>query len=391
MESNSLPTPGFKIGAIPNVKIKSLNVKNFKVYDNCCFDFSDKFAHNKIKPFICFMGTNGTGKSTVLNIIQMLFQRYEGYEKDRLLARLGKCIRHNKNDLYGVYSNDNFLIEAEIVSSIGNYTLRFDKNGFIDDHPDEIKKILYRLCYYARFDKELEQFQLVRNKWDNFKKLFESITEYEIEEMQDVFSSSSDPAEANMMKKYVLGFIVKKPFETIRHKECSNGEKKIIKSFSTLLNLEIVPQIILIDDIAMHVALEKHMSLIEAMQECYPRSQIISTTHSYRIAKNLKMQPYIYDLRYLHVSDLIKREPWRINVIDEINDALYKLSGIDTALSKKMEYDGKKLKNASTMTINDLEKYKNDVSKFLKEVSDLYFKCVLSCGSDRQITRNFNS
>ena len=380
-ETLAISSPNFILDQVPEIQVKSLHIHNFKAYEDYRFDFSEG---NGIKPFVCFIGENGTGKSTALNVVQMLFQRYEAYTESRMLAKFGPCVRGEN----GIYSNADFLIEAEIASSLGDYTVRMNKRGFIDDHPQEIKQILYRLCYYARFDKELDQFQLVREKWDDFKRLFESVTNYTVEEIDDVFSSSSDPAEAAMMEKYVLGFTVQKPFETIFHRSCSNGEKKVIKSFSTLLNLEISPRIILIDDIAMHVALSRHMALIQAMQSCYPDSQIFSTTHSYRMTKNLQRRSQIYDLRTMHADAILQREPWRLRVIDEIDDALYKLEGLGIDMNCDLYSEGKKIKDASALEIKDLREYQDRLSIFLKEVSDLYVKGMMSCDSDRQTTDN---
>jgi len=380
-ETLAIKSPNFILKQVPEIQVKSLHIKNFKAYEDYHFDFAEG---QDIKPFVCFIGENGTGKSTALNVIQMLFQRYEGYSDARMLAKFGPCVRGED----GLYTDSDFLVEAEIESSVGDYTVRMNKRGFIDDHPKEIKQILYRLCYFARFDKELDQFQLVREKWDNFKSLFESVTDFTIEEVEDVFSSSSDPAEAAMMEKYVLGFTVEKPFETIFHRSCSNGEKKVIKSFSTLLNLEISPRIILIDDIAMHVALGRHMALIEAMQSCYPDSQIFSTTHSYRITKNLQRRSQVYDLRTMHANPILSGESWRFRVMDEIDDALYKLDGLGLDSSNELYDAGKKLRDASGNEIKDLRRYQERLATFLKEVSDLYVIGMLSYDSDRQTTDN---
>jgi AAA15 family ATPase/GTPase len=357
---------------IPEIKIKNIHLKNFKAYEDFSLDFS---IDDKIKNFICFIGENGVGKTTILNAIQMLFQRYDGYDNDRLINQMNNCVRHVS---YEKKYDDNFLIEADIVSSLGNYTLSMDKHGFINDHPKEIKENLYRLCYYTKFDRDLHQFQLTRDKWDIFKLLFESVTGYEIEETQGVFSISEDPCQAQLLNDYVLGFIVKKPRETISHKECSNGEKKVIKSFSTLLNLEVYPKIILVDDIAMHVALNKHIALIEAMKKCYPDSQIFSTTHSYRITKSLKRINEIYDLRVVRANELIQSEPWRLRLMDEIDDALHKLDGLGIEKNHKLYIEGENIKNHCSLSIGDLWDFKNKVKNFLKEVSDLYIIGFLS-------------
>jgi len=359
----------FSLESVPNIQIKNIRMQNFKAYDDFTIDFAKK--DQNIKPFVCFIGDNGVGKSTVLNAIQMLFQRYDGYDSERLINQMKTCVRHVSSSKTNNCIDD-FLIEANIKYENGDYKISLNKNGFIEDHPNEIKQLLYRLCYYTKFDRDLHQFQLTRDNWNVFKTLFESVTGYEIEEMTDVFSYSKDPVQAKLMDKYVLGFTVKKPFETISHKECSNGEKKVIKSFSTLLNLEISPRIILIDDIAMHVALSRHIALIEAMQKCYPNSQIFSTTHSYRITKSLRRIDEIYDLRIMHANETVTSEPWRLRLMDEIDDSLYKLDGLCTENSKILYEIGKKIRASCLLPVRDLHNFKKDVMKFLKEVSDLY-------------------
>ena len=375
-EQQDLIIPNFRLDTTPDIQVRSLRIQKFKAYDEYSLDFTE---NGEIKPFVCFIGENGVGKSTVLNAIQLIFTRLEGYEATRIRDNLGKCVRHVDFNQDGIYGNSNFLIEADISSSYGNYTVKIDKTGFLEDHPKEIKLIAYRLCYFASFDQELHQFQLIREKWGQFKTLFESVTGYEIEEMTDVFSASDDPMQKDMLEKYVLGFIVKKTHEIISHKECSKGERKVIKSFSTMLNLEISPKVILIDDIAMHVALGRHLTLIDAMRSCYPESQIFSTTHSYRMTKCLKRRSQIYDLRTIHANSILIAEPWRFMVIDEIDDALYKLDGLVDQGGSKLYNRGKKIRLVCYSKINDLDEFRVDVSNFLKEVSDLYVIGMMSC------------
>jgi len=267
----------FENCGLPSVRIKSIRFQNFKVFDDYTFDFTDG---NISKEFVCFIGPNGYGKSTVLNTIQMLFNRYEGREIERLRINLGKAVRHVRHGLeqYNGSENDSgdFLITAIMTSSLGDYEVQFNKSGFAKDHPQEIKENVYRLCYSARFDQELHNFQLARSKWDKFKELFEAVTNFTIEENQEVvkyFQYTEDPTMRQLIENYVLSFNIVKPHETISHKECSDGEKKIIKSFSTLLTLEYSPSIILVDNIEMHVEKGRHIKLIQAMKDCFPNSQ----------------------------------------------------------------------------------------------------------------------
>ncbi|GAG28578.1 unnamed protein product, partial [marine sediment metagenome] len=208
---NALSTlPDFKIdeSEIPDVRIKSIHFQNYKVFENFELDLLSK---ESCKPFACFFGPNGCGKTTILDGIQLIFSRFEGRDQQSLQALLGKSVRHvDGKQTGGIYGEEDFLITANLECSLGDYEVKINKSGFLEDkdHPVEIKNVLYRLCFYARFDQELHQFQLARNKWELFKDLFESVTGFQIEESIDIFSDSADPIQADMMKKYVLSFQV---------------------------------------------------------------------------------------------------------------------------------------------------------------------------------------
>jgi predicted ATP-binding protein involved in virulence len=367
--------PNYKIGKLPTVRIKSISFKNYKVFEDNKFEFIDK--NGNINEFICFIGPNGSGKSTVLYTIQLLFSRFDGYEKSRIENNLSKSIRHvgvDKN------KNTNFKIVAEISIDEKIHKITIDKSGFKKDYPKEIKELLYRLCYLSKFDQELHKFQLIRDRWPRFKHLFEAVTGYVIEEYANpFFDDSDDPQLSELLKKYVLDFIVYKPNETIHHKECSDGEKKVIKSFSTMLNLDYTPQIILVDNVEMHVERSRHMALVEALRKCFPDSQIFSTTHSYYISKVLGKSAGIYDMRLLKANEFVLAESWRLKIIDEIDDCIIKLKVMEESrnVDETLE-EAKKIQDLCYCQINDLQKFEARLTRFLTKVAELFVETVYS-------------
>lgn len=320
--------PNFNINSseIPILRLKSIKFENVKAFDCESFDFLE---NGQLAKFKCFHGPNGCGKTTVLDGIQLLFANFTGTDQGRLQNRLSKLIRHiNKGDNAIYNESENFKITGYFESSIGDYEVAIDRGGFITNHPDRIKAIASRLCFYTRFDQELDIFQLERSKWNVFKDLFESVTGYKIEEMDSVFDQSEDPVQAEILQKYVLGFWVKKPNETISYKECSAGEKKTIKCFSTLLNKEIKPQIILVDNIEMHVEMSRHIDLVNSMKRCFPDCQIFASTHSYHLSRNFKYRSQLFDMRLLKCSEIVKKEPLRLVLHDEVRDVMAKIKSL---------------------------------------------------------------
>lgn len=359
-------SPNFKVDRLPSVKVKSIYFKNFKAFDDFKLDFTDK--DNNIRDFLCFIGPMGTGKSTVLYTIQMLFSNFEGYDKDRIINNLTKYVRHveSKNT-----KKSNFKIIAEILIDGSKHKIILDKSGFKTKHPESIKYLLTRICYLSKLDQDLNKFQLKRDKWNKFKELFESVSGYEIKECANpFFDNSDDPHLAELLRNYVLDFIIKKPYETIHCKECSDGEKKMIKSFSTMLNLEYTPSIILIDNFEMHVHRFRHMILLEALRKCYPESQIFSTTHSHYISKLIGENAGVYDMRMIYANDFVKEEPWRLKVSDEIDDCIMKLKAIEN--NGELLDEAEKIKSLCYCSINDLQEFKKTVTGLLDKVSELF-------------------
>jgi hypothetical protein len=235
--------------------------------------------------------------------------------------------------------------------------------------------VLYRLCFYARFDQELKTFQLERSKWPIFKELFEAVTGFEISQIEGVFDQSEDPVQAEILRKYILGFNVHKPDEIIKHTECSAGERKIIKSFSTLLNKEYNPQIILIDNVAMHVESGRHLQLVKSMKDCFPKSQIFTTTHSHRLSRNFGEKSQLYDLRLIKAPCIIKEQPWRLYLSDEIEECISKLkaiSSIYTDIAEKEICTGKDLVFKCFNHKNNQANLLESIEAFLKRTAHLY-------------------
>jgi len=384
-ESNDIDAiamPDFKIkeSAIPNLKIKSLRLQGYKAFEDYTLDFTNK--DGSVKNFCCFFGPNGCGKTTILNAVQLVFSRFEGMAGKRLRTLLGKSVRHdNSGAVNGIYGESDFLVTATISDPNGDYEVRINKDGFIEgyDHSQDTKNVLKRILYYTRFDMELDKFQLARSKWELFKELFEAVTGFKIKEEIGLFDESEDPLQAEMLHKYVLGFTVHKPNEIITHRECSAGERKIIKSFSTLLNQEYIPRVILVDNIAMHVESGRHLELIKSMKKCFPESQIFATTHSYQISKNFGERNQLFDLRLMNAPCIIKNKPWRLYWVDEIKDAIPKLRSMSTVDSRqidRMVQHGEDLVN-ECLTKDKSSNIEFRVKMFLADVVGAYTSDIL--------------
>jgi len=371
----NIPLPNYKPTALPTVKLKKLRISNFKVFEAVALKLMNE--DETARKFTCLIGNNGCGKSTILNIIQLVFSNFGGHTGERLEHNLSRGIRRITNEDC-VYSSDNFQIEADIESSIGDYTVALDKYGWIVDddgkyygHPEEIANEVYRLCYYARFDQELTTFQLRNDQWPIFKCLFESVTGFVLEEVTTEFSSGS-----KTMDGYIFDFLVHKPYETISHKDCSAGEKKMIKTFSTLLNLEVKPEVILIDNIELHVEIARHLPFVNSLRHSFPDSQIVTTTHSYHISRNFSTRSEVSDLRKIRSEPLLREQPWRQYMIDELSDCVVRLQNIAHENKKIMEQQAISLMVRCNKQTYALDKLRADLSEFMAIVAKAFVEDV---------------
>ena len=136
-----------------------------------------------------------------------------------------------------------------------------------------------------------------------------------------------------------------------------------------MLNLEYTPPIILIDNFEMHVHRFRHMVLLEALRRCYPDSQIFATTHSHSVSKALGEDTGIYDMRLLRANTVVKKEPWRLKIIDELDDCIIKLKTIGKDLD--LIGEAKKIQDLCYLPINDLQKFKETLTRFLNKTTEI--------------------
>ena len=305
------------------LRLISIKIENFKIFDKVEFVFTNK-------NFSCLIGPNGSGKSTLLEIMQMLFFKFDDYNPERLAIMLNNCARRDINNNVSKYFkiDATFSVERGKQEEIYNFVLTQD--GIQKDHPEDVKDNINKLCYYSTFDKELHKFQLKRKNWKKFKTLMEAVTGFEVVEQRNILSNFMA---FDGLEEYIVDFFIKKPNEIVRHKDFSDGEKKIVKSFASILNMKKTPSIILIDNIEMHVELKRHLPLISQLIKTFPKSQIISTSHSYRISRTFKEKTQIYDMRLINASNVIREEPKRLILLDEIDDLISKINSV--SLPKK--------------------------------------------------------
>jgi energy-coupling factor transporter ATP-binding protein EcfA2 len=326
------------------IRIVSIRLVNFKSYADYTVDFTN--GSGSIQRMTGLFGRNGVGKSTLLDAIGMLFKKFNGLDQARLATSMRRYIRNVKNvDVAGEFSTSSVADDSMTVSGFGEVAserfsiqatfavedgrtydveigntpdlFHWSKEGFITGvkkwHPGDIDESLMSQCYVTTYDKELNKFQLVKSRWPVFKELFTAVSGFDVDKLETEFSPDTPAKHLAMLDKYVLGLKISKPGETISDRQCSDGEKKIVKNFTTLLNLEFIPSIILIDNVEMHVEIDRHIPLIEAIEKCFPDSQVVFTTHSEKIITEAPLDMLIpLTNKLISRSDVWRRKMGRV-------------------------------------------------------------------------------
>ena len=308
----------------PNIRLRKIILRNFCKHEYLSVDFTDQ---NNVMPLTIFLGSNGIGKTTILNAVQYLFANFNSYEPDRLDTMLFRNVRNWQNLTGDEAKNSNFSIQGFFESDCKpfQYMVEVTRQGVISQHPENVRNHLTYCCMLTRFDQELTTFQIRRNQWELFQKLFSTVTGFDVLEDTSLFDQSSDKRTSRLLDQYVLGFRVRKPEETITNKQCSAGEKKIAKCFSTILNKSVVPSIILIDNVTDHIEQSRHLKVLSSIETCFPNSQLIVTCHSDPVQRIYPDRKRIMDLRLLHMPVLVQKEPWRLRAYDEVCNILERI------------------------------------------------------------------
>ena len=274
------------------LKIKNLTLQNYTGYKNAFFDFTR--PGGSYKPVSVFFGPNGIGKSTCLNAINLIGQckQYVGRKNDLIFRKLTYHPDYDPTLPHFAAYTEKMRIEAVfeldgeekrvIVTSDGveKCELSGSRNSvFIAaDHPMSMKRFqipsdrvdifldVARAVYGydVKLDKPVETFE---SQWDGREDTYEKFQTGQVEGMKIV---------------YFQDFILDKGDVKVHFKSMSDGEQKIATVLRSLCDpaLMDVSDIVLIDNIEMHVYMERHAPMLKKLVECFPSKQFILTSHS---------------------------------------------------------------------------------------------------------------
>lgn len=262
------------------VKLKSLRLVNFGGYRDTTF----KFDASR-QPVALFFGPNGFGKSTILEAIRIasnpmvfkdrqkgaeLYLRPWTYDND-YNAATGN-VKQQRAELYVHAVFDQGGEEANVV--LGN-------EGFIVNELDHQHN---GYAFYADADNPINwaKFQLHEEEAEKFVKMAEAIYGFEVDLDGEVKDSITEADGSVSTHLFYQDVIIMKGKDRVHFCRMSAGEKKIATLCRQLCDPDALlgRDIVLIDNMEMHVYFKRHPKMLAKMQEHFKGKQFLATTHS---------------------------------------------------------------------------------------------------------------
>ena len=274
-------------------KVKSVELRNYCGYTHSLFDFTN--PDGSIKDFAVFFGPNGIGKSTCLDAIRMAanpnaFGR--GGDHSVLMRKFihdQEYIPHVDQVQTISKVKNNMEITVTFATDDGDKRVILTNTGMtLNELPPSNQRNGYAFFADADHPISTQKFLLAAEQAKTFLEFCEAVYGYEC-----ILAS---PVKSQGVGFYT-DFIIRKGDVKVHFKRMSAGERKIATLVSDLCQPINTGgrDIILVDNVEMHIYWKRHARTIDKLRSCFPGKQIITTSHSSVVIDHIEPQ-FHYDL-----------------------------------------------------------------------------------------------
>lgn len=274
------------------MKIKSIEVQNYKVLN----DFKIDFCNNSvINPITVICGINGSGKTTLLEFINEVFKKQN------------ITVANSKSK---IEIEQKGLLATKPLNGKYEYTLTSD---FLKNNKKDFRiNISEKIIYYKAGEENTSAHKLIIDYIDEliYEKDIRSSLAYE--ELRSYLNETLDSlnleVEFESLDKNKEIYFKNEQSDKIKLKDLSGGEKEIITKIFPLYISNIKNSVILIDEpeSSLHPNWQNEIMTLYKNVAKQNNNQIIITTHS----------PHIVSAIHHNYLKILRKENGLISVID---------------------------------------------------------------------------
>ncbi len=380
------------------MKIRKLKIKNYKMFEDIEFDFTDK--NGKTLDTVIFAGINGTGKTSLLEFIMKIFTDINHYayeDIDKVELELYKNERnlivesqyYSDNDIkkYMIFKGnerkymDNEIYSiTEILSDKNNFKISYFHNNVFSDKKKFFQNsdVFFKYIDYENFEKDLQKyFDDVIYKYilKNRNLTANQVIEKRIKEINNFLKELKITTKIVDIEdnKLILENISGKKLEI---KDLSDGEKQIYfrAIFFNTLNLE--NSLIFVDEPELSLHPQWQSLAVNFYQNAGNDNQVFLATHSPHIIGKVPPES-VFLLKYENNKIIVENAKYTKGhsisyILSEIMETNYKDTFINETVNKLLKLIRK-------------GKHKTEEGKkLLKEINEL------SPESEERIKVNFS-
>lgn len=276
-----------------SIKVKSVHLVNYCGYKDTLFDLTH--PDGSVKDFAVFYGPNGIGKSSCLDAIRMAANPNAfrlGGDHSVLMRKLvhdEEYIPHvDAVQTVSKIKND-MEVTVTFATPEGDKRVVMTNQGLkINELPPSSQRNGYAFFADADHPISTQKFLLAAEQARTFLEFTEEVYGYEC-----ILAS---PVKSQGVGFYT-DFIIRKGDVKVHFKRMSAGERKIATLVSDLCQPINTGgrDIILVDNVEMHIYWKRHARTIDKLRACFPGKQILTTSHSSIVIDHVEPQ-YHYDL-----------------------------------------------------------------------------------------------
>jgi ABC-type lipoprotein export system ATPase subunit len=304
--------------------IKNIKLINFMGYRNVEFNFFNYDGF--FKPLVLIFAPNGSGKSSLLNAINLVYNSYNLKSRDSSLL-LKKSIYSEDYDPHyqilrikeGLISECNMLIDATLVNKNTKQEGKviINNSGVVETCLNDVDS-----AYFIDADSPINSrsFQIHSKDAKNFLDLSKIIYNFDCEFDQNKFVNinTDESFTLDFVNKfggdlpedgYYTDFIINKYGTKVHYKSFSGGEKKIATMLSILCDSEKIDKssLILIDSFEKEIYFKRQSRAVDKMLEVFNDKQFFIVTHSETLINHVKKkhgEDFLYDIEKYKMKDL---------------------------------------------------------------------------------------